>query len=182
MKTRTRTPCGPEPLAPPLAQLAGYCERASDLCDLLESIADDLPEQQPAKWKLVIIQSLVTIPQYYQMVARVLLPLLLKSPDIHAECVQFLQRIQKDYLDAEASLPELQALLLDSEPSQRQLISADALGYALRSFFEAIRRQTVWEREVLLPFASRHLTEQDLDQVAEATDEVNISFHPALYQ
>lgn len=180
MKTNSREPYQSEPFAPPLDKLSSHSEEVSGLCDLLESMADDLPNQKSEKWRVATVQSLVTVPHYYQIIAHSLLPILIERPEIQTDCLQFLRRLYNDYVDGEASLSELQALLADSEPSKNNNMSPEALGYALRNFFEMIRRQTNWDKDVLLPFAARYLKQIDLEKISAALSEVNITQHPAV--
>lgn len=151
----------------PLDYVAAHSKRVAAMCDLLEAIADELPKKAKPFWQEVTRLCTTVIPQHYDAVTRLLVPVLLRRTEGELDCEAVLLRMQADYTDERARLPELTELLTDAFGADDARLSADALGYALRSFFEAMRRQIRWETEVLLPLASRHLTPEDLEELAQ---------------
>lgn len=149
----------------PLRQVAAHSRRVADLCDLLEAIADDLPRRVAPVWDEVSRLCSTIIPNHYDDVSRVILPVLLRRLEGNADAVAVLRRLQADYLECCVRLPELNDLLADATGSSVSRARGDALGYALRHFFESLRRQIDWEKDVLLPMASRSLTVADLDEI-----------------
>lgn len=150
----------------PLEYVAAHSKRVGAMCDLLEAIADDLPQKAKPFWREVTRLCGTVIPQHYDAVTRLLVPALLHRTQGEADCEAVLLRMQADYTHERARLPELTELLREAIGQDSLRLSPDALGYALRSFFEAMRRQIRWETEVLLPLASRRLTAEDLDELA----------------
>lgn len=165
-------------LTPPLEQLAKYSKRVSNLCRLLETLADELPKQLPARWRQAAVESLVAAPQHFDLMTQTFFPLLLRRHELGADFGPFLRLLHKEYVECEASLAELQELLAESLTSGAGGLSPDALGYALRSFFDSIQRRTIWEQEVLLPLADRLLSAQDLKQISVALEDVNVTMLP----
>lgn len=166
MAALTKTP-RPE-LVPivPLEYVADHARRVARMCDMLEAIADELPNKAKPFWNEVTQLCTTIIPRHYDEVTQLLMPVLRRRTKGAVECEAVLSRLQAEYWEERARLPELTELLTDAVGKDAHRLSADALGYALRGFFDAIRRQSQWETEVLLPLASRHLTQEDLDQLA----------------
>lgn len=150
----------------PLAQVAEHARRVGDLCDLLEAIADDLPRKTKPIWREVIRLCSTIIPNHYDDVIGVVVPVLMRRTEGDIDCESVLRRLHADYIDGRVRLPELTDILDDAIRSDGPAIEPEALGFALRSFFQAIRRQTDWEIDVLLPLANRRLTREDLDEIA----------------
>ncbi|MEM6303453.1 MAG: hemerythrin domain-containing protein [Pseudomonadota bacterium] len=151
---------------PSLKRVAADGQRVSDLCDLLEAMADDLPKVAPAVWKEARRLSLTLLPEHLDDMAQVLLPVLARRAGSDLTCAQMLARLQLDYEDGSLHLTELSDMLADGAVSGGRAMSSDALGYALRGFFEPLRRQMDWEKDVLLPLATRCLTADDLTEIA----------------
>ncbi|MEL7166852.1 MAG: hypothetical protein AAGL96_15385 [Pseudomonadota bacterium] len=164
----------------PLALVAQHARRVAELCDLLEAIADDLPRQPKPIWSEVRRLCGATIQQHYDEVLRALVPVLMRRTRGDADCEDMLNRMRLDYVDGQVRLPELEELLNDASRVNGPGLGANALGFALRSFFETIRRQTDWEMDVLLPMARRRLTPSDLAEVKSALDSLDTWDAPKL--
>lgn len=159
--TRARTDHGM-----PLVLVARHARRVSQFCDLLETLADDLPRKAMPVWREVHRLCNTVIPMHYEDVASVLVPVLIRRSKGNADCEDVLNRLRLDYDDGRVRIPELAEILTDAMCSDGPKIEPDALGFALRSYFEAMRRQSDWELDVLLPLARRKLTQEDLEEIA----------------
>ncbi|MEL6913144.1 MAG: hemerythrin domain-containing protein [Pseudomonadota bacterium] len=159
---------GVEPLDLPLLRLARHGQRVLDLCDLLEAIADDLPRKTMPVWREVAQLCGTIVPRHYDTLNRIFLPLLRRRTAGDVECEAVLTRLETEYSDSSHRLPELVSLLHDTVNNSPPGIDTEALGFALRGFFEAIRRQMAWEMDVLIPLARRRLTREDLDELVSS--------------
>ena len=149
----------------PLDQIAARRQRVAEICDLLEALADDLPEKSNDLWREAARRCGSDIPRHYDEINRALLPLLKMRLGATPE-VAALERFEADTQEDSFRASELLDLLGGAELSRTRKLDADAVGYALRGFFLAIRRQVLWERDVLLPLADRILTKADLARLA----------------
>ena len=156
----------------PLESVADQARRVSQMCDLLEALADDLPLRPAPVWREATMLCNDIIPKHFQNILTVLVPILKRRIEGELECEDLVQRLQADFEDEACRLSELNDLLVEAiEPqpdadTTSHKIEPEALGYALRGFFTALRRIGSWEVEVLLPLASRRLIEEDLDEMA----------------
>lgn len=136
--------------------------RVNDLCDLLEVIADDLPRITQPVWREALRLIATLLPNHLDDMIGVLIPLLIKRQSTDPTCSRMLQRLQFEFQEGYLRVSELSDLLTDASVSKPSGLSPDAVGYALRGFFETLRRQMSWEQEVLLPLATRCLTDADI--------------------
>ena len=151
----------------PLEHVAEHANRVSQLCDLLEALADDLPRRPVPVWREATRMCNDVIPGHYKDVLGLLVPILLKRTEGDVDCEDLLQRLQLDFEDEACRLAELNDLMVDAVGDDAQKIGPEALGYALRGFFGALRRNTSWETDVLLPLAERYLNAEDLAEISE---------------
>ncbi|MEM7295046.1 MAG: hypothetical protein AAF330_00205 [Pseudomonadota bacterium] len=152
----------------PLTQFEGESALMATCCDLLEEIADDLPQATLPVWREALQLSMTVMPRHLDAVIHGLIPALMQRARGDALCEALLSQLKADYEETFAHLPELLDLLEHVLSAAHPKVSADALGFALRSFFEAIRRQMSWENEVLIPLATRRLTETDRQSLLRA--------------
>lgn len=158
------TPTAPE--RSPLEHVAAHANRVSQMCDLLEALADDLPRRPVPVWREATRMCNDVIPGHYHDVLSLLVPTLLKRTEGDLDCEDLLQRLQLDFEDEACRLAELNDLMVDAVGEDSGKIGAEALGYALRGFFGALRRNTSWETDVLLPLAERYLNADDLREIS----------------
>lgn len=145
----------------PLVRFARHGRRVLEACDLLEAIADDLPRKVAPIWREVAQHCVAIMPGHYDSLLHILIPVLKRRTRGDPDCEAVLARLEQEYADACHRFPELFALLQDAQDQGVATIDEEALGYALRSYFEAIRQQMAWERDVLIPLAERRLTRAD---------------------
>lgn len=150
----------------PLEHVAEHANRVSQMCDLLEALADDLPRRPIPVWREATRMCNDVIPGHYHDVVFLLVPILLRRTQGDVDCEDLLQRLQSDFEDEAYRLTELNELMVDAVGEDGAKIGAEALGYALRGFFGALRRNTSWETDVLLPLAERYLNSEDLKEIS----------------
>lgn len=130
-----------------LASLRENYSKLLDTCDLLEDIADGLPNHVPKDRCLLLAGSIVQqLQTTHRLENQVLMPLLAASD--HAGLRQAAERLRQEHIVDEHAAMEIEETLNDLVQG-RSTLSADATGYLLRSFFESVRRHVHAERELL---------------------------------
>ena len=142
----------------------------SQLCDRLEKIADDLPDNVDSSLCRRVIDALqVEMPQHHRDEELALFPLIekraLPADNIH----DMLARLALEHATDESFAEELLESLEKLCDGQR-LNNPDMVGYMLRSFFESYRRHIQWENAIVLPLARSRLMEPDLDELSRMMD------------
>ena len=150
----------------PLEEVVEQTERVAQICDLLEAMADDLPRRSVPVWRTATRMCHEVVALHYKFILVSLMPILKRRMKGEVDCEDMLTQLEADFKDESGRLAELNVLLSDAVGEDTEKIGSEALGYALRCFFGSIRRNTVWESEVLLPMAMRRLTPKDLDELA----------------
>jgi hypothetical protein len=120
-----------------------------DLCDLLEVIADGLPD---ADGRLCIgtadaLEPLVAATHVLE--EEVLFPMLAASN--RSELKHTMARLRREHLSDSYTAEEVSEAL-HSLVAGRPALSPDAIGYLLRSFFEGMRRHVRGELELIRLF------------------------------
>jgi len=151
----------------PLERIARHTERVSLVCDVLEAIADTLPNSGPDECKEAARMCSAEIPRHYEELVTVLIPLIRKRIKGDEDCEAILDRLEMDIAEDTARLFELVDMLASQADPHARSLDTETLGYALRGFFETIRRQVCWENDVLIPMAGRRLETSDLDKMGE---------------
>ena len=155
---RVRTTCGsPDPLALIEEDHALQLE----LCDLLECLADALPDfnQATARSAAAILQH--GFKPHLQLEEDMLFPLLRRRAPEGSPLRAIMRQLEAEHAADESFARELAdelQLLADTGLVR----NAEMLGYMLRGFFEHQRRHIEWENGVLLPLARQTLTRKDL--------------------
>ena len=140
----------------------------SQLCDSLERIADDLPDNVDRQLCRIVIDTLkFEMPVHHRNEELALFPLIenraLPDDNIH----DILARLALEHATDESFASELlESLEVLSEG--RKLKNPDMVGYMLRSFFESYRRHILWENAIVLPLARARLTSEDLADLSRA--------------
>lgn len=137
------------------------------LCDILERIADDLPDQVDCNLCLTAIHALtVDMPLHHADEEDGLFPLLEKRATSEDNLDDILARLSLEHATDESFASELLENL-EALAEGRKTPNPDMLGYMLRGFFESYRRHLVWENAILLPLARKLLNETDLFELTE---------------
>ncbi len=151
----------------PLKNMADNAKRVAQICDLLEAMADDLPRRPAPVWREAALMCDEVVKKHYKSVLDVLLPVLETRIRGDEDYAAVLDRLHGDFEEEASRLSELSALMIDALEDSRGQIGAEALGYALRGFFGALRRNVSWEMDVLLPLAKRRLNVDDLSKIRQ---------------
>jgi hemerythrin-like domain-containing protein len=121
------------------------------LCNELEQIADLLPNDIDRKVCLEIGRTVTPLTaRTHRVEENALFPALLARQPKQAELAATLDRLRLEHYGDECHAEEVQDALV-SVGEGRPRLSADALGYLLRGFFEGQRRHIAFEQEVILP-------------------------------
>jgi hemerythrin-like domain-containing protein len=130
-------------------QLERNYRRLLDLCDTLEAIADSLPHPD-ARLCLVTIDALEPlVEQTHELEEYALFPILIASGRLELE--QTVARLRLEHLSDSSSASEVSEAL-HALVAGRPMLSPDAVGYLLRSFFDSMRRHVRGEIELLRLF------------------------------
>jgi hypothetical protein len=151
----------------PLARIAEALRTKRWICDLVETIADSLPEPS----SLICLRAACVLrndlPRYLADAGRYLLPQLRAR---HAESNwigRMLDQVEADHAQLEGSIDEVADLLERIGAGQARHQERVVAGYALRCFFEGLRRHIGWEQNLILPLANESLTAEDMLVIAE---------------
>lgn len=136
------------------------------LCDLLEQIADDLPDNVDQQQCSLAMNSLqFEMPLHHR--DEELVFLLIEKRALPVENIHhILARLALEHATDESFAAELlESLAFLSEG--RQLGNPEMVGYMLRSFFESYRRHIIWEKTIVIPLARARLTTEDLGELSQ---------------
>jgi len=153
-----------------LDQLMARSRRVLDICDLLEALADDLPRRSAPIWRETKTQCAYGLRSHFKLIADLIVPMLLERSEGILDREDVILRVKGDCADLSHRVTDLGELFDDALSSSAYCIDAEALGFALRGHFEALRRYIGWETDVLWPLALRLFSPDDLDHL---TDEVS---------
>jgi len=156
-----------------IQQCCGHTHHALHICDLLEALADDLPKRSAPVWRGAQMQCRAVLHPYFAFLNEVVLPKLLRQNNRDADRREVLCRLKSDCGDQIHALSDLDDLMSDALFSDQFTNEPEALGYALRGHFEALRRDLRWQLDVLWPIAARTWTARDVARVTEALGRLN---------
>lgn len=133
--------------------------RTVEVCNLLEALADALPGRPITLWREAECQCRLVLGDHVMFGRALIARLLGECPQEKAEH-DLLLRFAREYGALEFRAEDLQGLLVDAVSIERHCIGPEALGFALRCHFDALRKHIEWESEVLLPLAGRIVSER----------------------
>lgn len=139
----------------------------AQLCDSLERIAGDLPDNVDRRLCKNVIASLqFEMPLHHRDEELGLFPLIEKRAlpvdNIHDILAQLaLEHATDESFSAELS--ESFGMLSEG----RKLTNPATVAHMLRSFFECYRRHIAWENAIVIPLARKRLTTSDLIELAK---------------
>ena len=152
--------------ANPIDHIQSALGRQAKLCDLLEHIADGLPENvDPAVCAAARQMLVMELPLHHRDQEEGLFPLLAKRAVPGDNVEQQLRQLSLEHATDEGVASELLELL-PVLAGGRQYFGPNATGYLLRNFFECYRRHLAWEQIVIIPLARRRLSAPDLEALA----------------
>ncbi len=150
----------------PLERLAQAHAFHAGVCDMLEQIADSLPDEvDPLQCRQALTCLQLELPLHHKDEEVGLFPLLEKRAKPKDKIGEHLAQLSLEHATDESFADELshelESLSLGERPHNPNM-----LGYMLRGFFEGYRRHLHWENTVLLPLARKRLTREDLYALA----------------
>lgn len=135
MTARTRAP-----------ELLATFERQLNLCDLLEQIADSLPDRLDRQQCLTVARMIgPLIKQAHVAEEQFLFPDVLSR---HGDGDNVVEKLRLEHIEDECFAEEVQYELFELGRGQ-PLLQPEAIGYMLRGFFEGVRRHIRHEQELL---------------------------------
>lgn len=127
------------------ALLAAF-ERQLNLCDLLEAIADSLPDRVDRQQCLTVARMIAPlIKQAHAAEEEFLFPGLSGR---HADSDAVIEKLRLEHIEDECFAEEVQYELMQIGRGQ-PVLQPEATGYMLRGFFEGVRRHIRHEQELL---------------------------------
>jgi hypothetical protein len=151
----------------PLARIAEALRTKRSICDLVETIADSLPEPS----SLICLRAACVLrndlPLYFADAGRYLLPQLRARHSGSNWIERMLDQVEADHVQLEGSIDEVADLLERIGAGKARHHERIVAGYALRCFFEGLRRHINWEQNLILPLANESLTADDMLVIAE---------------
>ncbi|MEL7114809.1 MAG: hemerythrin domain-containing protein, partial [Pseudomonadota bacterium] len=162
----------------PLQELSRAHKRKLDLCDLLEDIADSLPEPDRVLCMQAAAILTIELPMHHADEDLGLFPLLRKRclPGDRFDAIA--DRLGEEHVDLEASLAEIVAMLRSYSGGAQSDGVDQAAGYALRGLFEGLRRHIAWEEATVMPLARERLQDDDLAELKQAMAEHRVGQRP----
>ena len=146
-----------------------------DLCDLLEEIADSLPNRVDAKKARQAANALKNdLPLHHRIEEEALFPLLVKYADDEDNVDEIVARLNDEHVVDESFAEEL-VEILETLAQGKSLEDANMFGYMLRGFFENYRRHIMWENSVVLPLARRRFPADGLRKLSSLIAELHTS-------
>ena len=130
-----------------LKDLRERYSRLLEFCDLLEGIADGLPNDFSRAHCQMLASSVAALVLTTHVIEdQVLMPLLLASD--HTGLRMAAERLRQEHEFDDQAAMEVEEALHDLLLG-RSRMSPDATGYLLRSFFESVRRHVSAEQDLL---------------------------------
>ncbi len=152
-------------IADPLVLLEDDHTHQLQVCDILEHLADGLPDNAEAHLASVAQRAISSAwPKHVQFEEEVLFPLLGnhvgREPQIRLTIEQLSREHASDLGSDEELIDVLRELSIGRRPGNPEMV-----GYMLRGYFGTLRRHVQWENAFLIPLARKTLTEADIQQM-----------------
>jgi hemerythrin-like domain-containing protein len=136
------------------------------LCDALERIADDLPDNVDRMLVAAVLPMLrVDLAVHVRDEEDGLFPLMRGRSRPEDNFDEIAEVLSLEHAADAGFADEIIDQLEDLRDGRRPL-NPDMLGYMLRGFFETQRRHLAWEDAVVLPLARARLRSEDLRQLS----------------
>ena len=130
------------------------------LCDLLEAIADALPDGASPVCTRSAVDYLETgFPRHIALENEIVFPALKAAQSASLSLGRATKQALQEHAADEDTAAEL-AEALTTFIDDRESGDANVLGYMLRGFFDQRRRHIVWEETLLYPLARRNIEAQ----------------------
>ncbi|MEO0546932.1 MAG: hemerythrin domain-containing protein [Pseudomonadota bacterium] len=149
------------PISEVSAELSKCHQAQAALCDLLESIADDIPEDPKAVDRQRCLAAarkiFPTVKKAHDFEEQRLFPLLEALNGPSESLTKSLERLRFEHWEDESFAEEVTESLIEFGRGEGSM-DGEKLGYMLRGFFEGLRRHMAFETEHLLPMLKRQAT------------------------
>lgn len=151
----------------PMTTLIRLLRMHLEICDDLERVADSLPDQVDRDKCRQLTGLLGTIIRpVHELEERVVFPRIATGGGFVGFQERTLERLRREHCmdcDYAAEIAEL----LDGLCNRTCCVGMNAVGYALRGFFESLRRHVYFDLEQIIPAAQCLLLREDVQQMAE---------------
>jgi hemerythrin-like domain-containing protein len=138
------------------------------LCDLLEAIADALPDSvSPVCAKTAVDYLQTRFPGHIALENEIVFPALKAAQSDILSLGRATKQALQEHAADEDTAAEL-AEALTAFTNDREAGDANVLGYMLRGFFEQRRRHIVWEETLLYPLARSNIEVEDMNGLGES--------------
>lgn len=138
-----------------------------ELCGVLETIADDLPDRANRGLAKVAVSILTrSWPAHIALEETCLFPLLRARAQASGDTMSLdiLDHLEAEHEHDEDFAGEI-SMALQAFVDDGNIENPAMLGYMLRGFFQSQRRHIAWENATILPLARRVLSGEDLDKI-----------------
>jgi len=150
----------------PLDLIAQAHVLQEQICDVLERIADGLPDDVDRRLCAQAASYLLyDLPRHHHDEEAGLFPLLRERLESDDGLDAILDRLASEHLIDTDFAGEI-AESLDLMGRGERIPNPEMIGYMLRGFFERYRRHVHWENTLIMPLARKRLTEDDLAALA----------------
>lgn len=126
-------------------------QRIRDVCDILEEIADSLPDLNPRTCRRAIDALQTDVPAHYRLSKNHVYPNLRYHSAEDAHFLSQLSGLIEEQDHDSATVEDIVAILLSYLTPGKTAFPAEATGFALRGFFESQRRHILWEERLIIP-------------------------------
>ena len=156
-----------KPLDPdPIKRIEDEQAHMMALCDMLETIADEIPDNlNPSTFVMAARSLRHELPRLHRHEEQLLFPMLAKRAWPEDNIDEILDGFRQENAMDEGYAEEV-LTVLDRLSLGRGLENLEMAGYLLRGFFESLRRHLRWENIILLKLARQRLQEDDLAQMS----------------
>jgi hemerythrin-like domain-containing protein len=150
----------------PIKQIEGEQAHMMVLCDMLETIADEISDNMKPSTVVMAARSLRhELPRLHRHEEQLLFPLLAKRALPEDDIEEILDGFRQENAMDEGYAEEV-LTILDRLALGQGLENLEMAGYLLRGFFESLRRHLRWENIVILKLARQRLLQEDLVQMS----------------
>ena len=155
----------------PLDMIANAHAVKVEMCDLMERIADGLPDEVDRRLCAQVAACLAfDLPLHHHDEEFALFPLLKTRALPEDRLDTILERLAAEHSSDNDFASEI-AEALETLGEGGRPGNPEMLGYMLRGFFERYRRHVQWENTLVMPLARLRLTPEDLDQLQAKLNE-----------
>lgn len=157
----------------PLDILDHEHQRLTLLCDVLESIADELPGASHSLCSMAAKILKHELPVHHVIEDECLFPVLRKRVRPEDNLDAIFTQLEAEHASDDSYSKDL-IECLESMGQGVEPANPEMVGYMLRAFFESYRRHMALEERLLFPLARARLTPEDLRELLASIVEVRL--------